>query len=331
MTGRGVTKRFIFAAAAMLMAGGLSGCHDATSTQLHVKSVVVSGLTTYQLSALPNDSLSFGATLTADPGYDGNRAVTWASSDPTVFRVNPTSGAGRALATGTAVITAVSATDNVTGQLSLAVFPPANPPATTVITGLFQGANPCGIPFGEVIDLTNICGQINVAIDVSYTPTSRPLTVNLSLDGPAPSNTKTPCYTVAFGEAAARKANGDVSTFILTCNTASFDTTTGVTTFKNGSYALRGSLGVADSLTAGSASVAITLNNPDFLRATIVGSTLDGGRTASTFLGAVGVWHGGTVNTKILPVIFDTRANHRGGYRLASERRPRPRLEARGV
>lgn len=307
------TTTAILSAAALI---ALAACGDKVevvqpgTVTPHITSVSVSGPTSYQLSTLPNDSLSYAATVGADAGFTGSRSVTWTSSNASVFRITSSSGAGKALAAGSTVITATSAVDGVTGQIALTVsaapIVAPTPPASVVISGIQQGANACGLATGGNVDLGNACGQIDVSVDVSYTTANRPATIELRLGAPGGAiGSGTLCDSRSFGGSANTEADLDVSTIILSCRTAAFDTTTGVTTFKNGTYTLEAKATGSANASSQPAVTAITVNNADFVRASITGTTLDGGRLLAVTNSATGVqWRAGTVNTKILPVIY---------------------------
>src|ERR1043166_1916776 len=99
----GKMQRFVRSTiAGIVSAAALAACGDKVTVQNpptpttatpHITSVTVSGPTTYQLGSVTGtlaDSLSYAATVVADAGFTGSRAVTWTSSNPSVFRITNT-------------------------------------------------------------------------------------------------------------------------------------------------------------------------------------------------------------------------------------------------
>ncbi len=283
--------------AGLLVVAGLTACGQdkvisfgpATMEPGVVHSVTVSPSTA---SLSVGDTLRLVASVDADAGLA--RTVTWSSRDSNVVTVND-KGLVTAVTSGTTVIVATSTADpTVTGT------------ATVIVSGVVFGnlsitsITQDGLP----ADLSNVAGQLDVTLDVSQG--THALSELYLIVHRNATNTDTTVATYTFTSSNQVPAGGPSAVsapVTMSFNTAAYDSTTGAVALPNGSYSIKAKAVSADTLQQQapvSSTISYTVNNPDFLIATVHGDTVAADNTGRQ-------WTAGNITVNVMPVLYSGR------------------------
>lgn len=296
--------RLSFVGLLALAGAGITACGDKVTVPPPNASgdSVVTSVTVAPASQAMNvgDKFQFAATVTAGSKIT-DRTVKWSSSAPSIATVDPASGLVTAVAPGGAVITAASnANPVVTGSAAVTVT--AGTPAVLSFSSFTQTA--CD-PVTKVCNtasanLNNVANQLDVNVNLDA-GTQKVTEVDLVMNcGGA--DTIVARQTFASADLAP-EAEDNASVIDLPVNTAFFNPTTGVVAFKNGACTLKTQALVAGGKIVANASQGITLNNTNFIQATL--STTPGTGQVASATDANGLaWKAGAVTVTAIPVIF---------------------------
>jgi len=294
---------FRFSLIGILGIAGLTACGDKVQVQgpstPAVDSSVKSATVTPPTANMNiGDKLTFFASVSTGAGQK-DHTVTWSSSNTTVATVDAT-GVVTAKAAGTTSIIATSNADKSQGAAA-SVTVGAGAITTITVATINQKTGLTSVP----ANLAAVVGQLDVTFNVDA-GTARLNEVDLIMNCTGPGNPSTDTIvakqTLASGNVApdASEASAPIT---LSFNTASFNTTSGVPSFKNGVCAIKGkaitSSGTpAVTSTTTSTSLSLTLVNPD-----VVIGNMTASKTALNPTTGL-TWNGGTVTVSITPVFF---------------------------
>jgi len=275
---------------------GLTACGDKVNVVGPEKDSTVTGVSVSPPSANLNvgDKITLVATVTGGKDLT-NRTVTWKSGNTAVATVDA-SGQVTAAGGGTTSIIATSAANtSIQGAAAITVGAVVQP--TVEISTINQTTGAGSVP----ATLSNIAGQLDVTLNVD--PGTQKLSkVNLIMNcGGA--DTVVATQSVANGDVAPLSAEESTAPITLSFNTAAFNAANGTVAFKNGACSLKASAVTTTGTIVASSGTPITLNNADFVSATMTTTPSTGqNATASDSKGLV--WRAGAVNVTAIPVIF---------------------------
>lgn len=311
-------QRVVRSTLAVLTLASLAACGDKVTippqqviSQTPV-TPVVHGVTVSPTQASMNvgDKITIGASVNADAGLD--RTVTWSSSDATIASVDA-NGLVTALKAGTASIKATSKADATQSASAVITVGGGTNGAAAVVSISSINQTQCGTIAGSSCasvpaNLANVVGQIDVTLNVDP-GAQRLLGVDLVLNctgaGNSGKDTVVASQTLASANVAPA-ADAAAAPVTLSFNTASFNSTTGATLFKNGACTVKAvartnsSAGGAVTTTT-STGLSLTLANPDV----IIGSVTAGTTKNSPLTGLA--WSGKSVTINTIPVFFSNR------------------------
>jgi hypothetical protein len=279
-----------------LSLAGLTACGDkVTVTEARPDSSVTS-VTVSPPSANLNvgDKITLVATVTGGAGLT-NRNVTWSTGNAAVATVDA-NGQVTAVGGGTTSIIATSAANTaVKGAAAITVGAVVQP--TVEISTINQTTAAGSVP----ATLSNIAGQLDVTLNVD--PGTQKLSkVNLIMNcGGA--DTVVATQTVASGDVAPLSAEESTAPITLSFNTAAFNAANGTVAFKNGACTLKASAVTTTGTIVASSGTPITLNNADFVSATMT-TTPSTGQNASAADAKGLVWRAGAVNVTAVPILY---------------------------
>lgn len=301
----------------LLTLASLTACGDKVTVPQQTTTVVppgttVRGVTVSPASATLNvgDKITLAASVNADAGVT-DRTVTWSTSNAAIATVDA-NGLVTAVASGNATITASSKADaTVKGAAIITVNGGGNngAPATVTISSVNQTLCVVGGGCSSVpANLANVVGQIDVTLNVDP-GNQRLLGVDLIMNctgaGNSGADTVVASQTLASTDAvpAADLAAAPVT---ISFNTATFNSTTGATAFKNGNCTIKARARTNSTVggavtTVTSTAQTITLANPD-----VVVGNLTPGKTAINPVTGL-AWNGVSVKVDLLPVFFTNR------------------------
>ena len=280
-----------------LTLAGLTACGDKVTIPPVTTAPV--GTVVHSVTVSPNsvtmkagDKVTLAASVDADAGVT-DRTVTWSSSNTAVVTVDA-NGVVTAVAGGTASVLAASKADpNVKGAAAITVSP--NVAATVTISSINQFNGFSSVP----ANLANVVGQLDVTLNVD--PGTQTLAgVDLVMNCATPNNpgtdTVVATQNLSSGDKApvAEESNAPVT---LSFNTASFNSSTGASAFKNGSCVIKAKARTVGGTQTASSTTALTLNNPD-----VVIGTLTSTKSANDLTGLL--WNGGDVTVTAIPVFY---------------------------
>ncbi len=247
------------------------------------------------------DKVTFAASVDAEAGVT-NRTVTWSSSNTAVATVDAATGAATAVAAGTASIIAKSVADP-TVQGAAVVTVAAGVPATVTLGQI--NTTVCSTITGTCSSvpatLNNIANQLDVTLNVDA-GTQKLAGVDLIMNcGGA--DTVVVSQNLASADLAPLSAEEATAPVTLSFNTAAFNPLTGLPAFKNGQCTLKARARLQNGTQVASSSQTITLNNVDFVSATMT-TTPATGQVASATDNKGLVWRAGAVNVTVVPVFF---------------------------
>jgi hypothetical protein len=247
-------------------------------------------------------------------GYVGTPTVGFVSSTPAVATVNATTGVVTAVANGTTTITVTTTGVDNTGAtvvLRAAVqiivtIGPITPPgnATVSIASITNNA-------GQAVDVTNVQGQINIALNVDVPAGTQISRVETLINGVVVCSQ---AFTTGSVDAGVSPEGAEAAvTIVCPVNTAAFNATTNVPLTPNGQATISARLIGPTGTTVATASQQLTLNNNNFINATVVTSrgTATGGTNPGpgNLAPAGDLWSAGDVTFTLNPVIYNGSAN----------------------
>jgi hypothetical protein len=303
----------------LLTIAGLTACGDKVTGPQNttssgtvtpvVRSVTVSPAS---LNLNPGDKATLAASVNADAGIT-DRTVTWSTSDATIATVDATSGLVTAVKAGNVTITAAAKADlNVKGAASVTVGGGVTVGAPATITISTINTTRCDINGGCTsvpANLGNVNGQIDVTVNVdpgNARLVGVDLIMNCSGNGNSGADTVIATQSLASANVAPSAAEAASAPVTMSFNTASFNSTTGATAFKNGQCTLKAR--ARTNLVAGgpittttSTAQTFTLNNLDV----VIGSISSTKSAINPVTGLV--WNGGDVTVTATPVLFSGR------------------------
>jgi hypothetical protein len=290
--------RFSLVGAVMLTIAGLSACGDKVNVTEAGRDSSVTSVSVTPPSATLNvgDKITLVATVTGGKDLT-NRTVTWTSSNSAVATVDA-NGLVTATGGGTTSIIATSAANTaVKGAAAITVGAVVQP--TVEISTINQTTAAGSVP----ATLSNIAGQLDVTLNVD--PGTQKLSkVNLIMNcGGA--DTVVATQTVGSADVAPLSAEESTAPITLSFNTAAFNATNGTVAFKNGACTLKASAVTTTGTIVASSGTPITLNNADFVSATMT-TTPSTGQNATAADAKGLVWRAGAVNVTAVPVLFST-------------------------
>ncbi len=294
--------RSLLVAGVFAYAGLTVACGDKVTVPPNPIDSTVHSVTVSPAGPIPmkiGDKVTLAASVDAGAGVT-DRTVTWTSSSSTIATVDQT-GVVTAVAGGTATIIAASkANPSVTGAAVVTVGATVN--ATVTVASVNQTTcSVLGNCNSVPANLAAIMGQIDVTMNVDPgTQTLTGIDLILNCTGPGNSGTDTVVASQNLGSSdkvplAAEAAAAPVQ---LSYNTANFNSTTGVPSFKNGNCTIKGRARTAQGTPAGSNTETLVLVNPDV----IVGTMASTKQATNPLTGLA--WHGGDVTISELPVFF---------------------------
>jgi hypothetical protein len=304
----------------LLAIAGLTACGDKVEIggpTTTAPSTVVRSVTVSPPSATLNsgDKITLAASVNADAGVT-DRTVTWASTNTAIANVDANGVVTAGTTAGTTSIVASSKADpSVKGAATITVNsgPGNGAPATVTISSMNQTNCAIGLAGGVTCsstpaNLANIVGQIDVTLNVEPGQ-QRLLGVDLVMNctgaGNSGADTVVASQTLASTNVAP-EVDAAAAPVTISFNTASFNTTTGATAFKNGNCTIKAR--ARTNATPGGAVTTVTstaqtvvLNNPD-----VVIGNLTASKTATHPTTGL-AWNGGDVTITTLPVFFSNR------------------------
>jgi trimeric autotransporter adhesin len=263
----------------------------------------VTGVTVTPTSATMavGDKLTFFASVSTGSAIK-DHTVTWSSSNTAVATVDAT-GIVTAKAAGTTSIIATANADKTQGASATVTVGAGVQPSVSVssINQTLCGFGSCSsVP----ANLANVVGQLDVILNVDP-GTSKLNEVDLIMNCTGPGNTGTDTIvakqTLSSADLApaAEEATAPIT---LSFNTATFNTTSGVPSFKNGNCTIKAQAitqsGTGTAVTTKSTDLLAVVNNPD-----VVIGTLVAGKTALNPVTGI-AWNGQTVTVSATPVFF---------------------------
>lgn len=294
----------------LLTIAGLTACGDKVTVPgvtTSPVSTVVRGVTVSPATATLNigDKIALAASVNADAGVT-DRTVTWASSNTAIASVDA-NGLVTAVAAGNATITATSKADATVKGAAIVTVNAAQGGGTNNGTIVLSNVNQtkCDINGGCTsvpANLGAVAGQIDVTVNADP-GSAKLLGVDLILNctGAGNSGTDTVVVSQNIASASQAPAASEASAPItLSFNTATFNSATGATAFRNGSCTLK----ARERTSAGtvtSTGQAVTLANADV----VIGSISS---TASAVRPSTGLlWQGGNITVSATPVMYSGR------------------------
>jgi hypothetical protein len=292
----------VLGALALAAATGLTACGDKitnnpTPVDSTIHSVTVSPPS---LTLKVGDVSPLSASVSAGPGAK-DKTVKWTSGNAAVATVDA-NGVVTAKGGGNTTVTATSNADpSVSGAAAISVGQTA--PASVTISTINQGVNNCGATAGLPANLTNACGQLDVTLNVD--PGSGTLAgVDLIMNCTGNGNSGQDTVVASQGSAASNvtpMVSDATAPVTLSVNTAAFNATTGVVSFRNAPCIMKARARLVGSAQTATTSTAVTLNNIDG----VVVTTTTSGPTANDVNGLP--WKGGNVTVAALPVLYSGR------------------------
>ena len=271
------------------------------TTNVNSVSVAPDGVT------LPvGQTLQMIAVVNADSGVA--TTVTWSSSDQAKATVSAT-GLVTAVSAGSVAIQACSTVNTAVCGAATVTIPTVVPATITI-----QSITNTVIGTGEVpVNINNVAGQINVSLN--FEPGSTPASKVELLLGDSVVATQTFSLQawaalVAKSVEASVEQGGELADVVLTMsvNTAKFDTTTGVTSYKNGPTTLRARAVLQGGTQVATQATQIVLNNASgFIAKFSTSNTPDPNTANNTVTGLQ--WQGGSVVINLIGVSYVSGVN----------------------
>lgn len=287
-----VTRGLALVALASL--GFTAACEDNTTPPVVTPVTVTVVPPTLTLG--PGQTGQFAAAV-AGGTANGDRTVTWASSNPAVVSVDQTGKVTVAATVATATTVTITATSKQdatavgAGAVNVTATPTEPVPGTPTIT-----IKDITTPGGGTVNAQNIAGPINVLMDVDVPQGAQVQRIEVLLDG------NVVCTIPFTGTGAAKPGDAttegtEVVQAICPINTAAADST-GKPSFANGPHTLSARLVGPSGTAASSIEQTIIFNNVNTVTPTITTS-----KASATDLRGL-VWQAGDVTVKLTPVIF---------------------------
>lgn len=298
--------RLSFAGLLAFAGAGLTACGDKVTIPPAVNPSVDSVVHSVTVSppaasVTVNNSIQLAVSVDAGAGVTV-RTVTWSTSDGTVASVDQT-GKVTGVKAGTATIIAKSTKDPAVSGASVITVTAAGAASVSIGT-ITQN------PGGNVVDLSNAHGQLDVVVnfDVTNGATVSKLDLlmncNAAANFPAASDTVVATQTFASANAAPLAAEAALSQVTMSFNSANFNATNGNVSFKNGACVLRSKATLAAGTQTASSLTSIALNNTDIISVRPITTTASAGQVASATDANGILWRAGAVNVAVVPVIY---------------------------
>jgi hypothetical protein len=305
----------VLGALALAAATGLTACGDKiTNNPTPVDSTIHSvTVTPPSLTLKIGDVSPLSASVQAGPGAK-DKTVKWASGNAAVATVDA-NGVVTAKGGGNTTVTATSNADpSVSGAAAISVGQTA--PATVTIATINQGVGcqpGAGVTPGLPANLLNACGQLDVTLNVD--PGSGTLAgVDLIMNCTGNGNSGVDTVVATQGSAASNvtpMVSDATAPITLSVNTAAFNATTGVVSFRNAPCTLKARARLVGSAQTANTSTSLTLNNVDVKILTnsfAAGTGADGTAQLTSANDANGLpWHAGSVTVAVVPVLYSGR------------------------
>jgi hypothetical protein len=292
--------------AGFLALAALTACGDKTTAPTPTQvppGVQLVTVTPATANLQVGDAITLSASVSADAGIT-DRSVTWASSNTAIATVDAATGAVKAIATGVATVTATAKADaNVKGSALINVG--GGSPVTVTISSVVSNVT------GNNVDLANVFGQVDVTLNVDAGTNKLAgvdLLLNCNAPGfPAANDVVVATQTISSANVVAAEAAAAPVT--LSFNTAQLDSTGLAPLFKNGACVVRGRARLAGSTQqSASNTLAITLNNVDFISVKTFSTTASTGQIASATDANGFAWRAGAVNVSLAAISFSGRS-----------------------
>lgn len=244
------------------------------------------------------DKVTFAASVDAE-GSD--RTVTWSSSNTAVATVDATTGAATAVAAGTAsIIAKANADPNVQGAAVVTVAAGVAPTVTIGQINTTVCSTITGTCSSVPATLNNVANQLDVTLNVDA-GTAKLAGVDLILN--CGKDTVVATQNLSSADLAPISAEDATAPVTLSFNTAAFNSLTGTPAFKNGQCTIKAAARLQNGTVVASSTQQLTLNNVDFVSATLT-TTPAAGQVASATDNKGLVWRAGAVNVTVVPVFF---------------------------
>ncbi len=303
-----VRSTFWAGVVALATVASLTACGDKVQQSVTqpgdtvVHSVTVSPSTVSSLAV--GAKVTLAVSVDADAGVS-DRTVTWSSSNTAVATVDQTGTVTGVSGGTTTIIAASKANPQVTGAAVVTVA--ASVSATVTIGQINQTICVVGGGCNSVpATLTNVANQLDVTLNVDPgTQTLSEVDLVMNCTNPPNSGTDTVVARQALGSSDLIPAGLDAASSPLTLsfNTAAFNATTGVVSFKNGGCTLKGKAITSNGTQTASSLTQLTLNNVNFIQASLI--TVPTAPQVATATDANGLlWHAGAVSATAIPVIY---------------------------
>lgn len=299
-----VRSTFFVGAIALIAATGLTACGDKVNVTNPPADSAIHSVTVTPPSLTMNvgDKSQLAASVDAGSGAK-DLTVVWASANTAVATVDQ-NGNVTAVAGGNTTITATSHAD-ASKKGAAAITVGAVVQASVSIGQINQTVcDAFGGCTSVPANLGNVANQLDVTLNVdpgTQKISEVDLVMNCAAGFPAASDTIVAKQVLSSGDVTPASAEDAASPVTLSFNTAAFNATTGVVSFKNGACQLKAKAITTSGTQAASNTQAITLNNIDG----VIVATTNSGNSAADAKGSV--WKSGSITVAATPVLFSGR------------------------
>jgi predicted small lipoprotein YifL len=262
------------------------------------------------------ESSVFVATVTG--GEDGTaRTVAWTTSNAEIASISENgnqvtvTAEGPGIATITATATADASAADAASVRVLTDEPSA--PPTISIQSITTGN------LNTPVNTENTFGQIDVTLNVDVPPGNEVSRVETLIDGDVVCSQEF-SSAAAIGVAAAElEAQAQVE-IVCSIQTQAFNSTTGATTYPNGTHALTARLVGPEGTLVATPSTELVFNNTNFLNVVVSSErTANGSNGPRSLMPAGSQWRGGDLTFTVLSVNYGAAADNVSTVTLALE------------
>lgn len=292
-------RTFVARSAALfaLAALGLAACESKTVVQPAQFPLQIAVTPSSLSFTKAGDKATMVATLTGGDVGQATAGVTWASSNTAVATVDA-NGVVTAVANGTTTITATSKAVPTLQAAAVVTVNIAGPPVTPPVAAPTISIQSVTDNAGNNVDINNVRGQINVALNVDVPTGNTISSVNVLLDGTVQCSQS----FSAGGNAGVGVEAANAVTIVCPISTTKVGAN-GLPLFNNGPHTITATLVAPGGTIKAQTSQTLTFANVDVVNAAITAT-----KAAQTSnLGTT--WVGGDLTVTATPAIFSGTAN----------------------